>query len=120
MLGRIFEAFSGKKDVPVVSKQERVESATCVLLLEVAGADDEFSPEECDHIIKSLCSRFSLSQQQAEELIVNNGGSVASSVSRRTSFLLLGENPGSKAAKAAALGIPAMSEEELLAQADVH
>lgn len=69
MLGRIFEAFSGKKDVPVVSKQERVESATCVLLLEVAGADDEFSPEECDHIIKSLCTRFSLSQQQAEELI---------------------------------------------------
>lgn len=61
-----------------------------------------------------------LSRQQAEELIVNNGGSVASSVSRRTSFLLLGENPGSKAAKAAALGIPAMSEEELLAQADVH
>jgi len=61
-----------------------------------------------------------LSRQQAEELIVKNGGSVSSSVSRRTSFLLLGENPGSKAAKAAALGIPAMSEEELLAQAEVH
>lgn len=61
-----------------------------------------------------------LSRQQAEEIIVNNGGSVSGSVSRRTSFLLLGENPGSKAAKAAALGIPAMSEEELLAQAEVH
>ena len=62
----------------------------------------------------------SLSRQQAEEIIVKNGGSVASSVSRRTSYLLLGENPGSKAAKAAQLGIPVMTEAELLAQADVH
>lgn len=59
-----------------------------------------------------------LSRQQAEELIVRNGGSVSSSVSRRTSFLLLGENPGSKAIKAEALGIPVMTEAELLAQTE--
>lgn len=55
-----------------------------------------------------------LSRQQAEELIIKNGGSVSSSVSRKTTHLLLGENPGSKADKAAALGIPSLSEEELL------
>jgi DNA ligase (NAD+) len=54
-----------------------------------------------------------LTRQQAEDLITKNGGSVSSSVSRRTSYLLLGENPGSKAQKAASLGIPSMSEEEL-------
>ena len=69
MLGRIFDVFSGKKEAPEIPKQERLESATCVLLLEVAGADNEFSPEECDRIIKTLCTRFSLSQEQAEELI---------------------------------------------------
>jgi uncharacterized tellurite resistance protein B-like protein len=69
MLGRILDVFSGKKDIPEVPKQERLESATCVLLLEVAGADNEFSPEECDRILKTLCARFSLSQEQAEELI---------------------------------------------------
>lgn len=57
-----------------------------------------------------------LTRQQAEELIIQNGGSVSSSVSRKTSYLLLGENPGSKADKAAALGIQSISEEELLNQ----
>ena len=69
MLGRILDVFGGKKDIPEISKQERLESATCVLLLEVAGADEEFSPEECDRVIETLCARFSLSQEQAEELI---------------------------------------------------
>lgn len=56
-----------------------------------------------------------LSRQQAEELIIRHGGSVSSSVSRKTSYLLLGENPGSKAAKAQALGIPVLDEAALLA-----
>lgn len=55
-----------------------------------------------------------LSRQEAEQLIVRHGGTVASSVSRKTSFLLLGENPGSKAARARALGVPELSEEDLL------
>ncbi len=57
-----------------------------------------------------------LSRQQAEDIIIKNGGTVSSSVSRKTSFLLLGENPGSKAQKATGLGIPVMSEEDLLNQ----
>lgn len=56
-----------------------------------------------------------LTRSQAEELITNNGGQVSSSVSRRTSYLLLGENPGSKHQKALALGIPILSEADLLA-----
>ncbi len=55
-----------------------------------------------------------LTRQEAEDIIISNGGSVSSSVSRKTSFLLLGEAPGSKAQKAAALGIPSLSETELL------
>jgi uncharacterized tellurite resistance protein B-like protein len=51
---------------------ERVRLATCVVLLEVAGADNEFSPEECGRIIELLRRRFDLSQEEAEELIVES------------------------------------------------
>lgn len=55
-----------------------------------------------------------LSRQQAEDIIIANGGTVSSSVSRKTSYLLLGENPGSKATKAQELGIEILDEEKLL------
>ena len=56
-----------------------------------------------------------LSRQQAEDMISRNGGVVASSVSRKTSYLLLGENPGSKLGKAESLGIPTLDEAAFLA-----
>ncbi len=55
-----------------------------------------------------------LSRQQAEEMIQRHGGAVASSVSRKTSFVLLGEKPGSKLQKAQALGIPTLDEKAFL------
>ncbi len=55
-----------------------------------------------------------LSRVQAEELITKHGGSAASSVSRKTAYLLLGENPGGKLDKAKELGIPILSEEDFL------
>jgi len=55
----------------------------------------------------------SLSRDEAKKLILSYGGNVSSSVSKKTSYLLLGEDAGSKADKAAALGIPVISEEDL-------
>lgn len=55
-----------------------------------------------------------LSRKEAGELIKAHGGKVTSSVSKKTSYVLLGESPGSKAEKAAALGIPTISEENLI------
>lgn len=54
-----------------------------------------------------------LSREQAEQLILENGGIVSSSVSRKTSYLVLGENPGSKYTKALELGIPILDEDGL-------
>ncbi|HOE35430.1 MAG: NAD-dependent DNA ligase LigA [Chloroflexi bacterium] len=54
-----------------------------------------------------------LSREQAEALILQHGGNVSSSVSKKTSYLLLGENPGSKYAKALELGIPMLDENGL-------
>ena len=55
-----------------------------------------------------------LSRKQATELIQGQGGKVTGSVSKKTSYLLAGAEPGSKMDKANDLGIPVLSEEDLL------
>ncbi|MBU0750121.1 NAD-dependent DNA ligase LigA, partial [Patescibacteria group bacterium] len=52
------------------------------------------------------------SRDEAEELVRKAGGSVAGSVSKKTSFVLAGENAGSKRAKAEELGVPLLTEQE--------
>jgi DNA ligase (NAD+) len=54
-----------------------------------------------------------LSRQQATTLIEQNGGRVTDSVSKKTSFVLAGESPGSKLEKARSLGVRIITEEEL-------
>jgi DNA ligase (NAD+) len=54
-----------------------------------------------------------LSRDQAKELIESVGGKVTDSVSAKTSYLVLGENPGSKYDKAVKLNVPILSEETL-------
>lgn len=60
----------------------------------------------------------SLSRNDAKELIERNGGRVTGSVSKKTSYLLLGENPGSKQNKAQSLGVPVLDEAGLLRLVD--
>ena len=52
---------------------------------------------------------------EAGKMIEDRGGKVSSSVSKKTSFVLAGEEVGSKLTKAQKLGIPIISEEEFLA-----
>ncbi|MBN8635265.1 MAG: NAD-dependent DNA ligase LigA [Anaerolineae bacterium] len=54
-----------------------------------------------------------LTREQAEELIMAHGGKISGSVSKKTSYVLMGDSPGSKAEKAAKLGVPIISEDEL-------
>ena len=53
----------------------------------------------------------SMTREEAEELIENLGGKASSSVSKKTSAVIVGSNPGSKATKAQELGIPVWNEE---------
>jgi len=56
----------------------------------------------------------SLSREEAKQRIEAAGGKVAGSVSRKTSFLLAGEDAGSKLTKAQELGVQVIDEAALL------
>ena len=60
----------------------------------------------------------SMSRDEAKQLIEQAGGRVSSAVSRKTSYVVVGEDAGSKLAKARELGICTLTEDELKALAD--
>jgi DNA ligase (NAD+) len=56
-----------------------------------------------------------LTRPQAEELLRRAGATVTGSVSKKTSYLVAGEDAGSKADRAKELNVPIISEREMLA-----
>ena len=60
-----------------------------------------------------ITGTLSKSRDEIKDLIESIGGSVSDSVSKKTDYLILGENPGSKYNKALSLNIKIIREEEL-------
>ena len=60
-----------------------------------------------------------MTRDEASAIIEANGGKVTSSVSKKTSYVVAGTEAGSKLTKAEALGIPILSQEELVAMIEV-
>ncbi|MDD2251661.1 MAG: NAD-dependent DNA ligase LigA [Dehalococcoidales bacterium] len=78
---------------------------------------EEKSPEEMplsslEFVITGKLSQFT--REEAEERIKALGGSIKSDVTRKTSFLVVGEAPGSKLQKARKLGVKEINENSLL------
>jgi DNA ligase (NAD+) len=55
------------------------------------------------------------SRDQAREAILLRGGKASGSVSKKTSYVVVGESPGSKAESAAQLGVPVLDEDQFTA-----
>lgn len=56
-----------------------------------------------------------MTRKEASDLVEKYGGKTSSSVSKKTSYVLAGEEAGSKLTKANQLGVPVITEEEFLA-----
>mgnify|MGYP001618481273 FL=1 len=56
-----------------------------------------------------------MSREEAKEKIRALGGDLSESVSKKTAYVIVGTDPGSKYAKAQALGIPILSETDFIA-----
>lgn len=59
-------------------------------------------------------SLSALTRTEAQKRIVDQGGRVSSGISRRTDFVVVGEDSGSKLDKARKLGVMTLSEEEFI------
>ena len=62
----------------------------------------------------------SMTREQAKERLLALGAKVSVSVSKSTSFVVVGAEPGSKAARARELGIPLLDEQGLLEKLQAH
>ena len=65
-------------------------------------------------VVTGTLTKFT--RDEIKELIHQHGGKPSDSVSKKTSFLVAGENAGSKLAKAQELGIPVLSESDFEAK----
>ncbi len=89
--------------------------------LKNAGLQFEITNEELKSDGKFTAKTFvltgelkSLKRNEAKSIIEKNGGKVTGSVSSKTSYVLVGDKPGSKLKKAKKLNIPTLSEEDFM------
>ena len=62
-----------------------------------------------------LAAEECLTRDEAQALIEDAGGKVSGSVSKKTSYVIAGEEAGSKLEKARTLGVPVLDEDGLKA-----
>jgi len=73
------------------------------------------NPQEFESLVIVFTGNIpGLTRKQSERLVVDRGGKVSSSVSKRTSFVVAGPGAGSKLVKAEELGIEVIDESEFL------
>ncbi|MEJ5185565.1 MAG: NAD-dependent DNA ligase LigA [Candidatus Geothermincolales bacterium] len=87
--------------------------------LKEAGVNMEEPVEETPPILEGLTFVLtggldSMTREEAKQAIEARGGRVSSSVSRKTDFVVVGTDPGSKYDKARELGVTTLGEEEFL------
>jgi DNA ligase (NAD+) len=91
----------------------RLRDAGLTVEHEVAGASTDGPLNGCTVVVTGGLE--GLSRDEAKRAIVAAGGKATESVSRKTSFVVAGRDPGSKLQKAQSLGVPVLDEEGFVA-----
>ena len=88
--------------------------------LKSAGVNMEYLEKQVNSNFEGMTfvltgSLTKFTRQEAGKLVEERGGKAASSVSKKTTYVVAGENAGSKLSKAQELGIPVLTEDDFLA-----
>ena len=105
----IFRFFGDEKNEVLLQRLR--EAGVNMAYIPEEGADERFAGQT--FVITGTLP--SMDRKEAAALIEKFGGKVAGSVSKKTAYVLAGENAGSKLTKANELGIKVISEEDILA-----
>ncbi len=105
--GFLVEWFAQPQSVHLI---EQLRQAGLDFTGESSGTDQRFLGKT--FVLTGTLTRFT--RDEATEKIEAFGGKAAGSVSKKTSYVVVGENAGSKLTKAQSLGIPVLSEGEFL------
>ena len=103
----IYEFFKQEQTIDLIHKLE-LAGVNMRVLEDEENSDERF--EGKTFVLTGTLTDFS--REQASEIIEKFGGKTSSSVSKKTDYVLAGEDAGSKLRKAQDLGIKVISEEE--------
>jgi DNA ligase (NAD+) len=103
----IHEYFRSKKNLKLLQKLNEVG-------VRPANMEKPLSNKLHGLTIVVTGSLSKLSRNEAHELIEKNGGHIGSSVTKKTSFLVVGNDAGSKLEKAKSLGVQTLTEDEFI------
>jgi DNA ligase (NAD+) len=84
------------------------------LQVENPDYEEQKRPKPLEGLTFVITGTLPRPRKEIEEMITSLGGHVASSVSRKTDYLIVGEEPGSKLQKAMQLGVKRINYEEFL------
>lgn len=108
----IMEYFSNEDNIRIINKLKDIG----VNMNYINNSNYEEKDEFMGKTFVLTGTLVNITRDKASEIIENLGGKVSSSVSKNTSAVIVGDNPGSKYDKAVSLNIPIWKEEEFISK----
>ncbi|HHG73751.1 MAG TPA: DNA ligase (NAD(+)) LigA, partial [Persephonella sp.] len=110
----IYDFFHNEQNINMIKELKSLGVQTC-----------KEKEEKIQHIFDGQTFVFTgalkcCSREVAQEIVERLGGHATNSVSRKTSYVVVGENPGSKFRKAQQLGVKTINEEEFIQMIKNH
>ena len=104
----IVEFFKQEQTIDLIGKLEKAK--VNMKYIEKTGVDNRF--EGKTFVLTGTLENYK--RDEASEIIESFGGKTSSTVSKKTNYVLAGEEAGSKLTKAQQLGVTILSEEEFM------